>query len=78
MPMHDIPYSLIAVLTIALIAALSPGASPPPVKIPICLYIENESVSKTLFYFTDSQMRKPKLLEWVKTRRFDQMCRLGH
>ena len=34
----------IAVLTAERITAFRPGASPPPVKIPICLYIKNESV----------------------------------
>ena len=52
-PMHFIPYSPIAVLTTARITAFRPGASPPPVKIPICLYILRSGLkSKKIFYST--------------------------
>jgi hypothetical protein len=43
-PTQVIPNSPIAVLTTDLITAFNPGASPPPVKIPICLYIKTEHV----------------------------------
>ena len=66
MPIQLIPNSPTAVLTTARIAALSPGASPPPVKIPICLYIKR--VREVKLYFTSRTRKSERRRYLARTR----------